>query len=161
PQEPVGPHGHPRHPPGHPGRPVRRVHRRGRGPPPARAAHHPRLRPLREGPRVTLAVSILNKGRLPASLRRKTPLFAAAVKKALPKARGEVAVVFMNDAEIRSLNRESLGHDYVTDVIAFNYDTPPAYGDIAVCVPQAVRQARELGHSPLEELVTLCAHGAL
>ena len=110
-----------------------------------------------------MTVVFLNKGRLPASLRSKTPLLAKAVTAALKphKVKGEVTVVFMDDAEIKALNKSSLGHNYITDVIAFNYDSPETFGDITICVPQAERQAKELGHSHLKELVTLAAHGAL
>ena len=133
-----------------------------------------------------MTIVFLNKGRLPAGLRSKTALLSKAVNAALKPhtVKGEVTVVFMNDAEIRALNKESLGHDYVTDVIAFNYEEetrsarssfpsphgrgPGAargeglpFGDITICVTQAKRQADEIGHSHLKELVTLAAHGAL
>lgn len=33
----------------------------------------------------------------------------------------ELQINFCNDGEIQAVNRESLGHDYITDIITFNY----------------------------------------
>lgn len=115
------------------------------------------------------AVRVLNPEALPKALRTKVPLIARAVRKALPRARGEVNVLLLKDAAMRRLNRKHLAHDYVTDVIAFPYARAPGepriasalFGDIAVCVTQAARQARELGVPLLRELLFLAAHGAL
>ncbi len=60
------------------------------------------------------------------------------------------------------LNKRFLGHDDDTDVIAFPYETEEeGAGDIVVSASMARRQARELGHSVLEEALTLVLHGAL
>ena len=81
---------------------------------------------------------------------------------------GELCLIFVSDREIRRVNRRFLNHDYATDVIAFRYedharvlgeDAP--FGDIYVARGVARRQAREQGHSLLEELLTLSVHGAL
>lgn len=81
-----------------------------------------------------------------------------------------VCIAFIDDDEIRRLNREFRGVDSPTDVLAFpadhagHADHAPAggyLGDVAVAVPTARRQAAELGHSALEELLTLVGHGLL
>lgn len=36
---------------------------------------------------------------------------------------GELNVIFCSDSYILNLNKESLGHDYYTDIITFNYNT--------------------------------------
>jgi len=113
-----------------------------------------------------LTVRVLNPGLLPRALRPKAPLLARAVRLALPRARGEVSLLLLKDAEMRRLNRRALSHDYVTDVLSFPYAEGTGrpgepFGDVAVCVPQAARQARELGHPLLRELVILAAHGGL
>ncbi|MBI4345547.1 MAG: rRNA maturation RNase YbeY, partial [Elusimicrobia bacterium] len=66
---------------------------------------------------------------------------------------------------MRRINRDYLGHDYDTDVIAFPYgggraDDAP-FGDVFVSVDQAKAQAKELGHSLLTEALTLAVHGTL
>mgnify|MGYP001292033500 CR=1 FL=1 len=100
----------------------------------------------------------------PAVKRRSAPL-ARAVRKALPRARGEVNLVFVGGPEIVRLNKAFLGKSHRTDVIAFNYPpcTAPGapFGDIFVCLPQARLQARELGHPLQRELLLLALHRAL
>lgn len=66
------------------------------------------------------------------------------------------------------MNREFLGHDRDTDVIAFEHDGPPGMpagerpvGDIYISSWMAVRQAKDLGHGVLHEALTLAVHGAL
>ena len=55
---------------------------------------------------------------------RKTSVYKNIVLKALGKAaalNGEVNIVFVGEKEIHQINRSYIGHDYVTDVISFNY----------------------------------------
>ncbi len=59
------------------------------------------------------------------------------------------------------MNRRYLRHNYDTDVIAFGFDDPSTLGDIYISVYQARKQAAELGHGLLEELLTLAVHGTL
>ena len=66
-----------------------------------------------------------------------------------------------------SLNKRFLKRSHDTDVIAFAYEPPPAgakdspFGDIFVSAYQARRQAREMGHPVLDEVLTLIVHGTL
>ncbi len=68
---------------------------------------------------------------------------------------------------MRALGRRFLRRGHDTDVIAFNYEAGPGrrpddpFGDIYVSAFMARRQARELGHPVLTEVLTLVAHGAL
>lgn len=85
--------------------------------------------------------------------------------------RGELCVVFVRDREIRRINREFLGHDRPTDVIAFRHETlrggsaaskeAPPFGDVFIGLDAAERQARGLGHGLTRELATLVVHGIL
>ncbi|MCX5786743.1 MAG: rRNA maturation RNase YbeY [Elusimicrobia bacterium] len=105
----------------------------------------------------------------PAAIKRAPALLKRALRKALGArfAKRGVCLIFTGDSGIKELNKKFLGRDRVTDVIAFNYpappgfDAPPVFGDIYVCLPQAVRQAQAMGHSLLTELLILSAHGAL
>jgi probable rRNA maturation factor len=76
---------------------------------------------------------------------------------------GEVSITFLDDDGIRAMNREYLGEDRPTDVIAFALHEPgqPILGDIYVGYEQARRQASELSIPLNEELVRLAIHGAL
>jgi rRNA maturation RNase YbeY len=91
-------------------------------------------------------------------------LLRCAVERVLRGAadQAEVSLTLVSDEEITSLNREYLGKDHPTDVIAFNLgDEHVPLGDVYVCVSQAERQAVELNVSVKEELTRLAIHGAL
>jgi len=105
---------------------------------------------------------------------RQRALIRKAVRAALGRIanrRGELCVIFVSDAKIRTLHREYLGRDRVTDVIAFPYnketsrswkgDDAPPFGDIYIARGVARRQARKMGHDELTEWMTLAIHGAL
>jgi probable rRNA maturation factor len=76
---------------------------------------------------------------------------------------GEISLTLLEDREIQALNRDHLGHDRPTDVLAFALweGDQPVVGDVYVGLAQARRQAREEGVSLDEELVRLTVHGTL
>ncbi len=79
------------------------------------------------------------------------------------KSDGEIAVLFVGDAEIQRLNRLHRGKDSVTDVLSFSYrearEENESLGDIVISYPQLVRQATD---NDLElEVVDLVVHGVL
>jgi len=76
---------------------------------------------------------------------------------------GEVSVTCLGDDAMRELNRTYLGHDRVTDVLAFplHDQGEPPLGDVYIGVEQARRQAGELEIPFVEELVRLAIHGVL
>lgn len=80
-------------------------------------------------------------------------------------ARGTVNVICAGDTSIKELNRRFLKKNRTTDVLAFSYPPAPApgavLGEIYICLPQARRQARAVGHSLVTELLILAVHGAL
>jgi probable rRNA maturation factor len=74
----------------------------------------------------------------------------------------EISVTLLDDDGIGTLNREYLGKDRPTDVIAFSLGTDSEpLGDVYIGVDQAGRQARDLGVALDEELVRLSVHGTL
>lgn len=85
----------------------------------------------------------------------------------------EVDVSLVGDEEIHQINRDYRGVDRVTDVISFAFlddkseagkivgDVPRLLGEIFICVPQALRQAKEIGNSDERELSFLFCHGLL
>ena len=81
-------------------------------------------------------------------------------------------VSFVDEEEIRQLNAKFRNFNSVTDVLSFplgidgNYDVNPAtgakqLGDIVLCVPVAVEQAKKYGHSFQREIGYLTAHSML
>ncbi|MBI1791597.1 MAG: rRNA maturation RNase YbeY [Acidobacteria bacterium] len=66
------------------------------------------------------------------------------------------------DRELRRLNRQFLGHDYPTDVLSFPDPSPDGFlGELAISVDRAGAQARQYGHTLLDEIRILMLHGVL
>jgi probable rRNA maturation factor len=85
---------------------------------------------------------------------------------------GQVTLVITDDRAIQNLNRDFLGIDTPTDVLAFSaredggpfIASPEAggyLGDVIVSYPRAVVQAAEQGHPVEQELNLLVVHGLL
>ncbi len=85
---------------------------------------------------------------------------------------GQLTLVVTGDQGIRQLNRDFLGRDVPTDVLAFSaleqaggfVAAPEAetyLGDVIVSYPRAVAQAGEQGHPTERELDLLVVHGVL
>lgn len=67
----------------------------------------------------------------------------------------EISLVIIGEAKIKELNKKYRKKNRVTDVLAFDY------GEIFICLPQAKRQAKQIGHSLKKELAILLIHGIL
>ena len=126
-------------------------------------------------------VKLYFSGKIPEEAADGLPLLQAAAEAALGRKfnNGTVNVIYVCSRRIHRINKEFLGHDYVTDVISFNYPQPPIklnkipaeerssmiesiiLGEVYVCIPQARRQAKKMGHSFFTEMLTLTVHGCL
>ena len=86
----------------------------------------------------------------------------------------EVDVSFVDEATIQRINRDYRDKDAVTDVISFAFlddkselglikadGIPVLLGEIYICVPRALQQAKEIGNTPKRELRFLFVHGLL
>lgn len=86
----------------------------------------------------------------------------------------EVDVSLVDDETIHEINRSYRKVDRVTDVISFAFNddknpkdailspkVPRLLGEILICLPQAQRQAKEIGNSEERELSFLFVHGLL
>ncbi len=81
----------------------------------------------------------------------------------------EISITLTDDETIRQINKEWRGKDKSTDVLSFpldEEDTPPGYkyrllGDVVISIPYAIRQAKEIGFTPKEEVLRLLIHGIL
>ncbi|MDY6098129.1 MAG: rRNA maturation RNAse YbeY, partial [Bacteroidaceae bacterium] len=58
---------------------------------------------------------------MPDIRRRLTSQWVKQVAQSYGRKVGEVAYVFVDDAEILRVNRQYLQHDYYTDIITFDY----------------------------------------
>lgn len=67
----------------------------------------------------------------------------------------EISLVIVGEGKIKELNKKHRRKNRVTDVLAFDY------GEIFICLPQAKKQAKKLGHSLKKELAILLIHSIL
>lgn len=70
-----------------------------------------------------------------------------------------LSVVVVGRAAMQALNKEYRSEDSVTDVLSFPYDA--ASGEIVICYPQAVTQAKQKQTPLTTELAWLLIHGIL
>jgi probable rRNA maturation factor len=77
----------------------------------------------------------------------------------------ELTIAIVDGRTMRRLNREFLGHDYVTDVLSFEYARDARKkrlaGEVVVCADQAWNAAAKCVWSGLEELLLYVIHGTL
>ena len=86
----------------------------------------------------------------------------------------EVDVSLVDDTTIHQINRDYRKVDRVTDVISFAFEDdeepthqihgegiPQMLGEIFISIPQALRQAKEIGNSEEREISFLFVHGLL
>ena len=76
---------------------------------------------------------------------------------------GDVELVFVNDDEMREINRSQRGIDKATDVLSFPYEQVSGglMGSVVISTNTASRVASELGHSIECEIALLFLHGVL
>ncbi|AUA56855.1 Probable rRNA maturation factor [Achromobacter spanius] len=91
-------------------------------------------------------------------------LTAAAEDGLVDFSAAELSLRLVGAAEGRRLNRDFRERDYATNVLTFEYGVDPvgvARGDIVMCVPVLVREAREQRKPLLEHAAHLTIHGVL
>lgn len=121
-------------------------------------------------------VTIVNKQKeikIPSGIRMLCRRACAAVLKAeCVVGNVEIDLSFVNDEEIRRLNKDFRNIDASTDVLSFplsdeeNKEFNPAtnawmLGDVIISVEHAARQAEEYGHSFQREIAFLTVHSVL
>lgn len=79
-----------------------------------------------------------------------------------------LSVVFVDNEEIKEINKTYRNIDKVTDVISFALEDnneeivgERILGDIFISIPRMIEQAKDYGHSEKRELSFLCCHGLL
>ncbi len=79
------------------------------------------------------------------------------------------SIVFVDNEKIQYLNKNYRNIDRITDVISFAfedndkvvYNNMRFLGEIYICIPRMIAQAKEYGHSEVRELAFLTCHGLL
>jgi len=103
-----------------------------------------------------------------------TRLVGVTLELAGEKGACAVGVAVVDEKRMRELNATYRGKDAVTDVLSFGYDEGAGemdlddrgravreLGDIAICLPQVRRQARENGRTIAQEFALMVVHGTL
>jgi probable rRNA maturation factor len=99
----------------------------------------------------------------PRALRDRLARAVRAVLRAEGVKDAEVSLTLLPDDAIQRLNREYLGKDRPTDVIAFTLESPLGglLGDVYLGTDEAARQAAERVIPLEEELLRIAIHGTL
>jgi len=111
------------------------------------------------GPRLELVVQRVSRAaHIPADARLRAWARAAVARRA------SVTLRYVAEAEARRLNRDFRGKDYATNVLTFIYDDAPpgaVAGDVVICAPVVVREARAQGKEVAAHHAHLLVHGLL
>lgn len=77
----------------------------------------------------------------------------------------DISIVLISEEKMKELTTRYKGRDRVTDVLSFFYGKAEgesrAEGEMFICLPQAMRQARRYGVSLTHEIARLAVHGLL
>ena len=77
------------------------------------------------------------------------------------KTKDNVTVILVDEARIKEINNFYRKIDKVTDVISFEEHEDDYLGEIFICIPKAISQAKEYNHSLQREFTFLMCHGLL
>lgn len=73
----------------------------------------------------------------------------------------QVTIRFVDVEEGQMLNHEYRGKNYATNVLSFSYEQAPVFGDLVLCVPVVLREAKEQRKSITPHFAHLIVHGML
>ena len=73
----------------------------------------------------------------------------------------QATVRFVDAKEGRALNRDFRDKDYATNVLTFIYETRPVVGDLVICLPVVLREAKAQGKPFKAHLAHMVVHGML
>jgi probable rRNA maturation factor len=73
----------------------------------------------------------------------------------------QATIRFVAAREGRALNRAYRGKDYATNVLSFIYEAHPVSGDLVICLPVVLREAKEQGKPVKAHLAHMVVHGML
>jgi probable rRNA maturation factor len=79
-------------------------------------------------------------------------------------ARAEVSITLVDDATIRRINREHLGHDWETDIVTFPLSAPgdpTLTADLVISAQMAASTAQAADSDAFAELALYLVHGLL
>lgn len=109
-----------------------------------------------------MTVDVTNAQRAyPVAVAEVARLARCAIRRLRIRTPGQLAIAFVNPQRMRSLNRQFMGHDRTTDVLAFRYDGEPIVGEVLIAPSAARRYAREHRLDYAQEVSRYVIHGIL
>ncbi len=109
-----------------------------------------------------MTVSVRNDQRnAPVQTARVVRLARRAIRQLAIVGGGELAITFLDDRRMRTLNRRFMRHDRATDVLTFRYDGEPTVGEIFISPARARAYAKRHGIAYDDELSRYVVHGLL
>ena len=78
------------------------------------------------------------------------------------KVTGNIAFIFCNENKMLEINRQYLNHNYLTDIITFDYtDDNCLSGDLYICTDTVKSNSIQFNTNYTEELYRVMIHGIL
>ena len=75
---------------------------------------------------------------------------------------GQLTYIFCSDEYLLNINKQYLKHDYLTDIITFDYTVEDEIsGDIFISVERVKENAKEFNQKYFSETLRVILHGAL
>ena len=102
--------------------------------------------------------------RIHFTLKNKTKIRQWIIRCAAAEMRetGEITYLFGDDEYVLSANRQYLNHDYLTDILTFDYSEGNIIqGDIIISIDRVKDNAKQFGTSRENELLRVIIHGIL
>ena len=73
---------------------------------------------------------------------------------------GDISIIFVSDDDLLEINRKYLSHDYLTDIITFDYrERDLISGDIYISVPMVKENSKKYHTVFQTELLRVIIHG--
>ncbi len=93
---------------------------------------------------------------------KETKIFLEGVIRDEKRIPGDLCFIFMNDEEIKKINKSFLGHDYYTDVISFEDNKGNTLnGEIYISIDRVRYNSKVYKVSARDELIRVMIHGIL
>ena len=110
-----------------------------------------------------MAITYQTEGiKMPDIKKRETTEWIKAVAATYEKRIGEIAYIFCSDEKILEVNRQSLQHDYYTDIITFDYcEGNRLSGDLFISLETVKTNSEQFNTPYEEELHRTIIHGIL
>lgn len=113
-----------------------------------------------------MKVDIISSELVPKEFRSEVKKIIKSIAKSCEN-KQSFTVCFINEIEMIDLQKQFKNKSTVTDVLSFPLPemeksfshTKHLLGDIVICVEQAHKQAKELGHDFINEIAVLTVHG--